>query len=149
MCDYSLHAVAFRPAKVGDKLVTTRFANTLTRGFSAINEPCVAVCVVPGTEIAFDEEVGCDYFLDFLGNWLPGRKPFGTLARFRQINSECQNLHHDALEFSNGQVVLLTRLLEGQRATVLQLPACQPAPKEALPAHASTAADAFIVERQQ
>jgi hypothetical protein len=31
--------------------------------------------------------------------------------------------HHDALEFPDGQVVLLTRLCEGQRATVLQLPA--------------------------
>jgi hypothetical protein len=31
--------------------------------------------------------------------------------------------HHDALEFSDGQVVLVTRLCAGQRATVLQLPA--------------------------
>jgi hypothetical protein len=31
--------------------------------------------------------------------------------------------HHDALEFPDGQVVLLSRLREGQRATVLQLPA--------------------------
>ena len=39
MCDYSLHLVASRPAKVGDKLVTTKFNNTLTRGFAAIEEP--------------------------------------------------------------------------------------------------------------
>jgi hypothetical protein len=32
-------------------------------------------------------------------------------------------VHHDALEFPDGQIVLLTRLCEGQRATVLQLPA--------------------------
>jgi hypothetical protein len=32
------------------------------------------------------------------------------------------SIHHDALEFPDGQVVLLTRLYEGQRATVLQLP---------------------------
>ena len=31
--------------------------------------------------------------------------------------------HHDALEFPDGQVVLVTRLCDGQRATVLQLPA--------------------------
>ena len=31
--------------------------------------------------------------------------------------------HHDALEFPDGQIMLLTRLCEGQRATVLQLPA--------------------------
>jgi hypothetical protein len=145
MCDYSLHAVASRPAKVGDKLMTTRFAGTLTRGFSAINEPCVAVCVFPGTEIAFDENVTCEHFLDFLGNWRPGRKPLGTVARFRQINQECQNVHHDALEFPNGQIVLLTRLLEGQHATVLQLPAFPYALKEAAePAHASTAVDSLI-----
>ena len=34
--------------------------------------------------------------------------------------------HHDALEFPDGRIVLLTRLSEGQEATVLQLPA-QPA----------------------
>jgi hypothetical protein len=39
--------------------------------------------------------------------------------------------HHDALEFPDGQVVLVTRLCEGQRATVLQLPiAAHPAAAE-------------------
>jgi hypothetical protein len=33
------------------------------------------------------------------------------------------HVHHDALEFRNGEFVLLTRLCEGQFATVLQLPA--------------------------
>ena len=31
--------------------------------------------------------------------------------------------HHDALEFPDGQILLLTLLGEGQQATVLQLPA--------------------------
>jgi hypothetical protein len=44
-------------------------------------------------------------------------------AIFRHINKELQATHHDALEFPDGQVVLLTRLCEGQEATVLQLPA--------------------------
>jgi len=43
MCDYSLHLVAWRPAKVGDKLVTMEFAESITRGFAAIGEPEVAV----------------------------------------------------------------------------------------------------------
>jgi hypothetical protein len=51
MCDYSLHLVASRPAKVGDKLVTTEFNNSLTRGFAAVGEPHVAVCLLPGTEV--------------------------------------------------------------------------------------------------
>jgi hypothetical protein len=53
------------------------------------------------------------------------RKSIGDrLARFRQINLNKPNQHHDALEFSNGTIVLDTQLAAGQRATVLQLPAC-------------------------
>jgi hypothetical protein len=57
MCDYSLNLVASRPAKVGDKLLTTKFQDSMTRGFAAIGEPNVAVCLLPGTEIAFEKEV--------------------------------------------------------------------------------------------
>jgi hypothetical protein len=128
MCDYSLHAVASRPAKVGDKLVTTKFANTFTRGFADIGEPGVAVCLLPGTEIAFDAEATCDHFLGFI--WRLSRKHFGKVARFRQINQQREHVHHDALEFPGGQTVLLTRLSEGQNATVLQLPALPRAVKE-------------------
>ena len=60
MCDYSLHHVATRPAKIEDKLVTTKFTNSITRGFAAVGEPHVAVCLLPGTEIAFDENVECE-----------------------------------------------------------------------------------------
>ena len=44
-------------------------------------------------------------------------------AIFRQINKEKITAHHDALEFPDGRIVLLTFLCEGQQATVLQLPA--------------------------
>ena len=60
MCDYSLEHLASRPAKVGDKLVSTKFTNSITRGFTAIGEPNVAVCLMPGTELAFEQEVGND-----------------------------------------------------------------------------------------
>ena len=56
MCDYSLE-LASRPAKVGDKLVSTGFPHTVTRGFASVDEPNVAVCLLPGTELAFDKEV--------------------------------------------------------------------------------------------
>ena len=46
-----------------------------------------------------------------------------TTAIFRQINKQKVAAHHDALEFADGQIVLLTLLAEGQQATVLQLPA--------------------------
>jgi hypothetical protein len=44
-------------------------------------------------------------------------------AIFRQINQDNMAAHHDALEFPDGRIVLLTSLTEGQQATVLQLPA--------------------------
>ena len=55
MCDYSLELVASRPAKVGDKLVSTSFPHTVTRGFVSVDDPSVAVCVLPGTELAFED----------------------------------------------------------------------------------------------
>jgi hypothetical protein len=119
MCDYSLHFVANRPAKVGDKLVTTRFRESTTRGFTAVGEPNVAVCLLPGTELAFDREVDCDRGFGLL----PRRTIKEKVARFRQINTDRLTTHRDALEFPDGQVVLLTSLWEGQHATVLQLPA--------------------------
>jgi hypothetical protein len=121
MCDYSLHHVATRPARIEDKLVVTKFSNSITRGFSGAGEPHVAVCLLPGTEIAFEANVECEP--SFGIGILPNRKIGQRLARFRQINMDNAVTHHDALEFPDGQVVLLTRLCDGQRATVLQFPA--------------------------
>ena len=127
MCDYSLHNVKSRPAKVGDKLTTHNF-NTGTRGFAAPEDASTAVCVLPGTELAFATEVRC------------GRSGFSgckvgevnqTTALFRQINKDNPHTHHDALEFPDGQIVLLTDLFEHQEATVLQLPAQPATPAEA------------------
>jgi hypothetical protein len=119
MCDYSLHLVASRPAKVGDKLISTNFNNSITRGFAAVGEPTVAVCLLPGTEVAFEKEVKCERVFRVIPRQTLGEK----VAQFRQINMADPKTHHDALEFPNGQIVLLTRLCEGQHATVLQLPA--------------------------
>ena len=117
MCDYSLDLVASRPARVGDKLVSTRFPQTITRGFASVGEPNVAICLLPGTELAFEKEVQCETAFVF-------RSKFGhTVAMFREINKGQSNVHHDALEFPDGKIVLLTHLCEGQHATVLQLPA--------------------------
>ena len=128
MCDYSLHLVESRPAKVGDKLVTTKFNNTLTRGFAAVGEPHVAVCLLPGTEVAFEREVERERVFKLFRNQKFIKE---KVARFRQINLEQPHVHHDALEFPDGQIVLLTRLREGQHATVLQLPASPRATNEA------------------
>ena len=119
MCDYSLHSVKSRPAKVGDKLTTRNFG-TGTRGFGASEDMNVAVCVLPGTELSFAEEVKC--LPTGLIAWRDKVIEHKT-AIFRQINKERVAAHHDALEFPDGRIVLLTFLDEGQQATVLQLPA--------------------------
>ena len=123
MCDYSLHNVATRPSKVGDKLMTTNFPNTVTRGFCAVGEPHVAVCLMPGTEVAFEQEAESAHPFAWLFPRLGFGKIGANVARFRQINLDYPTAHHDALEFPDGRTVLLTLLCEGQACSVLQLPA--------------------------
>jgi hypothetical protein len=122
MCDYSLQHLASRPAKVGDVLVTTKFSDSITRSFTDVDQPRVAVCLLPGTEIAFAQDVEYDHFLALFRN----RKVGATVARFRRIDTDREHVHHDALEFPNGKILLLTQLSEGQLATVLQLPVTAP-----------------------
>jgi hypothetical protein len=119
MCDYSLHTVQSRPAKVGDKLTTHKF-NTGTTGFAAPEDTNMAVCVLPGTELAFATGVICQD--PRLLGWKP-QTINHTTAIFRQINKDVRYAHRDALEFPDGQIVLLTHLIAGQEATALQLPA--------------------------
>jgi hypothetical protein len=121
MCDYSLHLIASRPAKVADRLVSTDFVKSITRGFTEIGQPDVAVCLLPGTELAFDNDVQFDRAFSMFGRARVAHR----VARFRQINMDDPHVHHDALEFPSGQIVLVTRLVPGQTATVLQLPAGQ------------------------
>ena len=118
MCDYSLHHVKSRPAKVGDKLVTREFIGTLTRGFASPEDLDVAVCVLPGTELSFSDNVRR------IRPWPWSKNVINhKTAIFRQINRGYSNAHHDALEFPDGQIVLLTELKAGQEGAVLQLPA--------------------------
>ena len=117
MCDYSLHSVKSRPAQVGDKL-TSRLFNYGTRGFAAPEDKYVAVCLLPGTELSFSQEVRRLRSYP----WTTRALNYRT-AIFRQINKDNPTTHHDALEFPDGQIVLVTYLEEGQTATVLQLPA--------------------------
>jgi hypothetical protein len=120
MCDYSLHSVRSRSAKVGDKL-TTRDFGTGTRGFSAAENAAIAVCVLPGTELAFSAPVTLTDFRFIVGSKLEILAH--ATAIFRQVNKYEPCKHHDALEFPDGRIVLLTQLSESQEATVLQLPA--------------------------
>ena len=109
MCDFSLQSVRSRPAKVGDKLVTRDFG-TGTRGFAAADDRGLAVCVMPGTELAFAGEVAC--LPPGLLGWKTKVINHQT-AIFRQVNKEKLIAHHDALEFPDGRTVLLTRPVRG------------------------------------
>ena len=113
MCDYSLMHVKSRHASVGDKLQTSNFG-TGTRGFAAPDDPTTAVCVRPGTELAFSSQIR---------SYGASAPSVHSTAIFRQVNREHPHMHHDALELPDGQTLLLTFLCEGQEATVLQLPA--------------------------
>lgn len=130
MCDYSLENVASREAKAGDKLISSRFPNSMTKGFAATDNPSVAVCLLPGTEIAFDDEV------KFESNYpiLPAIRTKSRVARFRQVDLDNVYAHHDALEFADGQLVLVTRVVAGQTATVIQMPRIDVEPEMAEPA---------------
>jgi|SRR5882672_5862009 len=120
MCDYSLEHIESRAAKVGDRLTMSVFSNSITRGFVEEGKGnAVAVCLRPGTEVSFDEDIKADHALGFF----PVRTFIGVkTAKFTQINPDDPHQHHDALELSDGRIILLTRLVARQHATVLQLP---------------------------
>ena len=138
MCDYSLHCVASRAAESAETLMVTNFHGTSTRGFASPSEPTVAVCLRPGTEIAFEEEACRE-------GALFRRKMGDCVARFRQVDLENPTVHHDALEFPDGTIVKVNDLVVGQRARILQLPA-EPKPATAEPKQdAVLAAPEFVI----
>jgi hypothetical protein len=129
MCDYSLMHVKSRAANVGDNLEVKAFPSG-SRGFVSPADPEIAVCVLPGTELAFEK--GVEITTDFTMYWDRTQYAHRT-AIFRQTDLDNKVMHHDALEFPDGTLVKLTRLTPGQKAIVLQLPA---APKTASEAKA-------------
>jgi hypothetical protein len=137
-----MHAVATRPAKVGETLITTTFPGTSTRGFACESEPNVAVCLLQGTELAFTQNVRYD------NRWIWTREVNFRVGKFGEIDRHVPDRHHDAIEFPDGSHVLVTLLCEGQRATVLQLPVvAQPAGERIRPAAAGTATPAPLSAR--
>src|SRR5438552_16553421 len=104
-------------------------SETGNRGSAGPEYSTTAECVLPGTELAFPEEVKCAPAAFGLSSWQTKTVNFRT-AIFRQVNKDVPRVHHDALEFPDGTCVLLTDLCEGQEATVLQLPAQPKTPAE-------------------
>jgi hypothetical protein len=102
------------------------------RGFAAVDDPNIAVCLLPGTELALSADISySDWSLrSLIREWRAVRtKTTHRTAIFRQVNVG-QITHHDALELPDGKTVLLTHLSQGQEATVLQLPAVPRRPVE-------------------
>jgi hypothetical protein len=99
---------------------STTFRGTSTRGFASESDPTVAVCLLPGTELAFEAEVKYD------NRWIWTRTIDSRVGKFGKIDPHVHDRHHDAIEFPDGNYVLVTQLCEGQRVSVLQLPVTQP-----------------------
>lgn len=111
MCDYSITAKNQVAAVVGQPLVTSKFQNGGSTGFAPKGDTSgTAVCLLPGTEIAFNKNV------------VVAQKDLGTTAIFRQVNKDQKLVHHDVLEFANGTTAVLGYLPIGLEAVVLQLP---------------------------
>jgi hypothetical protein len=121
MCDYSLHAINSRPARAGETLITTGFQGTASRGFGGKDDPGTAVCLKPGTELAFHDEPKREGLIAAVMMHFGYGHIGSKLARFRKLSLD-QPTHHDALEFANGTIVYVNALREGHKATVLQLP---------------------------
>jgi hypothetical protein len=101
---------------VGETLMTMTFRGTSTRGLASESEPAVAVCILPGTELAFENDVKYD------SRWFWTKTIRSRVAKFNALERHVPDRHHDAIEFADGTRVLVTQLREGQRVTVLQLP---------------------------
>jgi hypothetical protein len=139
MCDYSLHQVQSRPAKIGDVLRVTKFCGTATRGLVCAHDDGrswpdslaqTAICLMPGCELRFDkpllERRGYGFFASLmvcLFGFPELIKHHAGVATFRKVNENSPTSHHDALELPNGKRVLIHNLEVGQVLTVLQVPA--------------------------
>jgi hypothetical protein len=105
VCDYSLHAVASRPAKVGETLVSTRFIAGGTVGFASPTDLGVAVCLQPGTELAFETNVR------YRVAWFRSRTVSFNVAKFCKLAPNDLLQHHDALAFPDGSTILVNTLV--------------------------------------
>ena len=116
--------------------LVTRDFRTKTHGFASADDHGLAVCVMPGTELAFAAEVACRPLA--LLAYSRGGLRQSTTRRQSFDKSTRTGIGHITMRsnFPDGRTVLLTLLAEGQKATVLQLPA-QP----------TTAAEANAQER--
>lgn len=125
MCDFSLEHTASRAAKRGDRLMTHRFPSSTT-GLVEPGHVETAVCLRPGTELAFDEpiQIVARGFIGGTGETLASKTAIFTqieIARSRPDGTPLE--HRDAIALPNGEVFKLQELSLGQHLHVLQVPA--------------------------
>lgn len=111
---FDLVAKAYRPIAVDEQAEVLSLMGDVNAGLYLACRPRNCGLPASGTEVVFEETV-------YAGGLL-FRKNIYRLARFRQINTDNTTQHHDALEFANGRTVLVTDLVAGQTAKILQLP---------------------------
>jgi hypothetical protein len=86
MCDYSLELIMSRPAKAGDKLVSTSFPKTPTRGFASADDRSVLGLGIDLARLVHKIEYG-----------RRGPEPFSTIFKrpnaigFRKLSYKCLN----------------------------------------------------------
>ena len=107
--------------------MTTRFSQAITQGLATADDKECAVCLVPGTELAFDAPLrgNANRFVPFFMK----KFDFKT-GKFVQLNVDNPYQHHDAIEFGDGGTVLINDLVEDQMLRVIQLPAPPQTAKE-------------------
>jgi hypothetical protein len=116
MCDYSMHAIKNRKAVVGDKVKTSDFMRTSSPGLESLTEPGVAICLIPGTGVEFDEPVQHrDIGLNF-----NTPIPFKIGRYVRKAGHETE--FKDAVQFPDGSMVLMAYLVTNQTGTVTYVP---------------------------
>jgi hypothetical protein len=116
MCDYSMHAVKNRKAVVGDKVRTSNFGGKSSPGLESLSEPGVAICLIPGTGVEFNDPIH---------HTNEGRGPH-TITDFkitRYVRKEGHSTEFkDAFQFPDGTVMLMAYLPVGQHGTVTYVP---------------------------
>jgi hypothetical protein len=76
----------------------------------------VAVCLQPGTELAFETNVR------YRAAWFRSHTVSFNVAKFCKLAPKNPIQHHDALALPDGSTVLVNTLVRGQRVQVLQMP---------------------------
>jgi hypothetical protein len=117
MCDYSMHAVKNRKAVVGDKVKTSDFKRTSSPGLESLSEPGMAICLIPGTGVEFDEPV---QHRDVNMNMSLNAQPF-KIGRYVRKTGDAAEFK-DAFQFPDGTMVLMAYLVTNQTGTVTYVP---------------------------